>query len=255
MRQPAISKHLRVSGAGRGSSTGEAGPVAATSTGAGPLRDIADWVGPRYQHHWEKKASNRLEHVLPATYRIWRRTGTMETTMSPTGGSTRGSTDTTTIYSEGGRPRLERTFDAPREPSGRAMTERDRVRSGGARRTPTTKVVELDVRPGGCVENSWAGPRPRQRELLRRVSLFQETQRLRGGRFVFDVDAASGRSAGRRPLALEDLRGPPSQGEPGVRGTWAPPTPWEGPSAETGPVVAKGALRTWDRLADLLAEG
>ena len=72
----------------------------------------------------------------------------METTMTTTR-IDRGSTPTTTIYSEGGDLVYERTFDAPRELVWKAMTDPAIVpRWWGPHGTRTT-VVEMDVRPGG----------------------------------------------------------------------------------------------------------
>ena len=73
----------------------------------------------------------------------------METTMTATR-IDRGSTDTTTIYSEGGDLVFERTFDAPRELVWKAMTEADRVPKWWGKKDSTTNVVEMDVRPGGA---------------------------------------------------------------------------------------------------------
>ena len=61
----------------------------------------------------------------------------------------RGSTDTTTIYSEGGDLVFERTFDAPRERVWKAFTDPEIVPRWWGQHGTTTTVVEMDVRPGG----------------------------------------------------------------------------------------------------------
>ncbi|MEA2632614.1 MAG: hypothetical protein QOE66_2833, partial [Chloroflexota bacterium] len=72
----------------------------------------------------------------------------METTMAPTR-IDRGSTATTSIYSEGGDLTFERTFDAPRELVWKAMTDPAQVPNWWGPKNTTTTVVEMDVRPGG----------------------------------------------------------------------------------------------------------
>ena len=61
----------------------------------------------------------------------------------------RGSTPTTTIYSEGGDLVFERTFDAPRERVWQAFTDPEIVPRWWGRHGTTTTVAEMDVRPGG----------------------------------------------------------------------------------------------------------
>ena len=72
----------------------------------------------------------------------------METTMTATR-IDRGSTDTMTIYSEGGDLVFERTFDAPREQVWKAFTDPELVPRWWGQHGTTTTVVEMDVRPGG----------------------------------------------------------------------------------------------------------
>lgn len=61
----------------------------------------------------------------------------------------RGSTATTTIYSEGGDLVYERTFDAPRELVWRANTDADLIPRWWGPRRHSTRVLDLDLRPGG----------------------------------------------------------------------------------------------------------
>ena len=61
----------------------------------------------------------------------------------------RGSTPSTTIYSEGGDLFFERTFDAPRALVWRGFTDPELIPRWWGRHGTTTEVVEMDVRPGG----------------------------------------------------------------------------------------------------------
>ena len=72
----------------------------------------------------------------------------METTMTATR-IDRGSTETTTIYSEGGDLIFERTFDAPRERVWKAFMDPEIVPRWWGPHGTTTIVAEMDVRPGG----------------------------------------------------------------------------------------------------------
>ncbi len=73
----------------------------------------------------------------------------METTMTATR-IDRGSTDNTTIYSEGGDLVFERTFDAPRDLVWKAFTDPEIVPRWWGPHGTTTTVAEMDVRPGGA---------------------------------------------------------------------------------------------------------
>jgi uncharacterized protein YndB with AHSA1/START domain len=69
----------------------------------------------------------------------------METTMDRID---RGSTDSTTIYSEGTELVFERTFDAPRALVWKAFTDPDLIPRWWGPHGTTTTVVDMDVRPG-----------------------------------------------------------------------------------------------------------
>jgi uncharacterized protein YndB with AHSA1/START domain len=71
----------------------------------------------------------------------------METTMDRID---RGSTDSTTIYSEGTELVFERTFDAPRALVWKAFTDPDLIPRWWGPHGTTTTVVDMDVRPGGA---------------------------------------------------------------------------------------------------------
>ena len=61
----------------------------------------------------------------------------------------RGSTDSTTIYSEGPDLVFERTFDATREQVWKAFTDPELVPRWWGPHGTTATVAEMDVRPGG----------------------------------------------------------------------------------------------------------
>ena len=61
----------------------------------------------------------------------------------------RGSTDTTTIYSEGGDLVFERTFSATVDQVWKAFTDPTLVPRWWGPHGTTTVVTEMDVRPGG----------------------------------------------------------------------------------------------------------
>ena len=72
----------------------------------------------------------------------------METTMTATR-IDRGSTETTTIYSDGADLVFERTFDAPREQVWKAFTDPELIPRWWGPHGTTTTVAEMDVRVGG----------------------------------------------------------------------------------------------------------
>jgi len=61
----------------------------------------------------------------------------------------RGTTETTTVYTEGQDLVMERIFDAPRELVWKVMIDPERVTRWWGPHGYTTTVVEMDVRPGG----------------------------------------------------------------------------------------------------------
>jgi uncharacterized protein YndB with AHSA1/START domain len=171
----------------------------------------------------------------------------METTMATTR-IDRGSTDTTTIYSEDGDLVFERTFDAPRELVWKAMTEADRIPKWWGKRDSTTTVVEMDVRPGGAWKFISSGP---GRDDVTFYGEFLEVDPPKGysWTFMFDVEGV-GPMGGPETHTLEDL----GDGRTTVRsvGHMGSPEAIEGALASG---MVGGAIETWDRLADLLSEG
>ena len=170
----------------------------------------------------------------------------METTMSATR-IDRGSTDTTTIYSECGDLVFERTFDAPRERVWKAFTDADQVPHWWGPHGTTTTVTEMDVRPGGRWRYVSSAP---DREDVAFYGEYLEVTPPSGYKwtFMFDVDGA-GPQGGPETFILEDVNGKTKVTSIGHMGS---PEIIEGALA-TG--MVGGAIETWDRLEALLAKG
>ncbi len=158
----------------------------------------------------------------------------------------RGSTDTTTIYSEGGELTYERIFDAPRELVWKANTDRDLIPRWWGPHRVSTRVEEMDVRPGG----KWrfvsvaadGGEHTFYGEYLEVV----EPERIKWT-FMFDVEGA-GPQGGPETLTLEDL----GDGRTRMKAVSHMGTE----EALEGALVTgmtEGAIETWDRLEALLA--
>jgi uncharacterized protein YndB with AHSA1/START domain len=159
----------------------------------------------------------------------------------------RGSTETTTIYSEGGDLVFERTFDAPRELVWKAFTEPDRIPRWWGPKGTTTSVVQMDVRPGGAWRYISHAP---DREDVAFYGEYLEIDPPNGFKwtFMFDVEGM-GPQGGPETFVLEDVGGRTKVTSTGHMGS---PEIIEGALA-TG--MVGGAIETWDRLAAMLAEG
>ena len=169
----------------------------------------------------------------------------METTMTATR-IDRGSTATTTIYSEGGDLVFERTFDAPRELVWRALTDPQQVPRWWGPKGTTTTVVEMDVRPGGKWRYISHAPDRADQAFF---GEYLEIDPPKGYKwtFMFDVEGM-GPQGGPETFVLEDLGGRTRIISTGHMGS---AEIIEGALA-TG--MVGGAIETWDRLAALLAE-
>jgi len=159
----------------------------------------------------------------------------------------RGSTPTTTIYSEGGDLVYERTFDAPRALVWEALTDPAIIPRWWGPHGTTTTVVEMDVRPGGRWRFDSSAP---DRE---DVSFFGEYLEIEppariSWTFLFDVDG-SGPQGGPEDFVLEEV-----DGRTTVRSTSHMGSA-EVIDAALATGMTKGAIETWDRLEALLAEG
>jgi len=159
----------------------------------------------------------------------------------------RGSTDTTTIYSEGGDLSFVRTFDAPRERVWQAFTDPAIVPLWWGQKGSTTVVEEMDVRVGGTwrYRSSNAG-----REDVTFFGEYLEIDPPNGFRwtFIFDVDGM-GPQGGPETFVFEEVGGRTRVTSTGHLGTV---DVLEGALAMG---MVGGAIETWDRLAALLAEG
>jgi uncharacterized protein YndB with AHSA1/START domain len=182
--------------------------------------------------------------LISAMYRI--RSREMETTMTATR-IDRGSTDTTTIYSEGGDLVFERTFDAPRDLVWKAFTDPEIVPRWWGPHGTTTTVAKMDVRPGGAWRYVSSAP---DRDDVTFYGEYLEVTPPAGYKwtFMFDVDGV-GPQGGPETFRLEEVDGKTKVTSIGHMGS---PEIIEGALA-TG--MVSGAIETWDRLAALLSEG
>ena len=159
----------------------------------------------------------------------------------------RGSTETTTIYSEGGDLTYERTFDAPRELVWKAHTDPDLIPRWWGQAGSTTTVAEMDVRPGG--KWRYVSSAPGREDIAFYGEYLEVTPpELIKWTFMFDVEGV-GPMGGPETLTFEDVGGKTLMRAVSHMG-----------SAEvieealaTG--MTGGAIETWDRLDELLAQG
>ena len=158
----------------------------------------------------------------------------------------RGSTDTTTIYSEGGDLVFERTFDAPREIVWKAFTDPDLVPRWWGPKGTTAEVVEMDVRPGGKWRYVSHSP---DRDDVSFYGEYLEVAPPEGYKwtFLFDVEGI-GPQGGPETFTFEEVDGKTKVRSVGHMGS---PEAIEGALA-TG--MVEGAIETWDRVEALLAE-
>lgn len=169
----------------------------------------------------------------------------METTMTGTR-IDRGSTETTTIYSEGGDLVFERTFDAPRERVWKAFTDPELIPRWWGPHGTTTTVEEMDVRPGG----KWRYVSSKgDRDDVAFYGEYLEVTPPQGFKwtFMFDVEGI-GPQGGPETFTFEEVDGKTKVISIGHMGS---PEVIDGALA-TG--MVGGAIETWDRLEALLAE-
>ena len=157
----------------------------------------------------------------------------------------RGSTDTTTIYSERGDLSFERTFDAPREQVWQALTDPKIVPFWWGPHGTTTRVVEMDVRPGGAWRYISSAP---DRDDVAFFGEYLEIDPPAGYKwtFLFDVEG-SGTQGGPETFVLEDV-----DGRTRVRSTSHMGSEVAVEGALAGGMVG-GAIETLDRLDSLLS--
>lgn len=170
----------------------------------------------------------------------------METTMNATR-IDRGSTETTTIYSEGGDLVFERTFDATREQVWSAFTDPEIVPRWWGPHGSTTTVAEMDVRPGGTWRYVSSAVDRDDVAFYGEYLEGSPPERIRWT-FMFDVEGV-GPQGGPEIMTFEDVDGKTKITAISHMGS---PEVIEGALA-TG--MVGGAIETWDRLEALLAEG
>ena len=159
----------------------------------------------------------------------------------------RGSTATTTVYSDGGDLVMERTFDAPREQVWKAFTDPDLVPRWWGPHGTTATVLEMDVRPGGKWRYLSRGPDRDDVTFFGEYLEIQPPERFRWT-FMFDVEGL-GAQGGPETFTFDEVDGRTKVTAVGHMGSVET---LEGALA-TG--MVGGAIETWDRLEALLAEG
>jgi uncharacterized protein YndB with AHSA1/START domain len=159
----------------------------------------------------------------------------------------RGSTETTTIYSEDGDLVFERTFDAPLDKVWKAFTDPEIVPNWWGKHGTTTTVVEMDVRPGGTWRYINSAP---DRDDVVFFGEYLEVDPPRGYKwtFMFDVDGM-GPMGGPESYSFENLGGRTKVVSIGYMGSV------EGVESALSTGMVPGAIETWDRLAQWLAAG
>jgi len=159
----------------------------------------------------------------------------------------RGSTQTTTIYSDGGDLLFERTFDAPREQVWKAFTDPERVAQWWGPKGTTTTVAEMDVRVGGTWRYISRAPDRNDVSFYGEYLEIEPPERFRWT-FLFDVEGV-GAQGGPETFTFDDVDGKTKVTAISHIGSVEA---LEGALA-TG--MVGGAIETWDRLEALLAEG
>jgi uncharacterized protein YndB with AHSA1/START domain len=159
----------------------------------------------------------------------------------------RGSTDTTTIYSEGGDLTYERTFNAPRELVWKAHTDPELVAKWWGPLRHQTRVETMDLRPGGKWRYVSVDADGSEFAFYGEYLEIVPPEKIRWT-FMFDVPEV-GPQGGPETLTLEDL---------GDGRTLMRAVSHMGSSDVIDEALAtgmvEGAIETWDRLDALLAE-
>lgn len=158
----------------------------------------------------------------------------------------RGSTDTTTIYSENGDLTYERTFDAPREAVWKAHIDPELIPQWWGPSGSTTTVAEMDVRPGGAWRYISTGVDGEEMAFYGQYLEVVPPERIKWT-FMFDVPGV-GPQGGPETMTLEDL----GDGRTLLRAVSHMGSEETIEQAlATG--MTQGAIETWDRLDALLA--
>jgi uncharacterized protein YndB with AHSA1/START domain len=153
----------------------------------------------------------------------------------------------TTAYTDGTDLVFERVFDAPRDLVWKVLTDPDRVTHWWGPRGYTTTVVEMDVRPGGrwrWINHTTGGEdAPFKGEYLEVTPPERLVQTQ-----IFDVPGLNDRAAV-NTMVLEDLGG---RTRLTVHSRFPSIEDLEGALAQG---MIRGALETYDRLAEVIANG
>lgn len=153
----------------------------------------------------------------------------------------------TTAYTVGPELVMERVFDAPRDLVWKVLTDPERITNWWGPHGYTTTVVEMDVRPGGrwrWINHTTGGEdAPFKGEYLEVVPPERIVQTQ-----IFDVPGFDDKPAV-NTMTLEDLGG---RTKLVVHSRFPSIEELEGALA-TG--MVRGALETYDRLADEIAKG
>jgi uncharacterized protein YndB with AHSA1/START domain len=159
----------------------------------------------------------------------------------------RGSSKSTTVYSDGGDLTFERTFDAPREQVWKAFTDPNLIPRWWGPHGTTTTVAEMDVRPGGKWRYISRGP---NREEVEFYGEYVKIDPPRGFEwtFMFDVDGL-GPQGGPETFTFDDVGGKTRVTSVARMGSV------EAIDGALSSGMVGGAIETWDRLEALLAKG
>ena len=158
----------------------------------------------------------------------------------------RGSTESTTVYSEGGDLTYERTFDAPRDLVWKAHTDPELVSKWWGPRGHQTRVEQMDLEPGGKWRYVSVDEEGTEFAFYGEYLEIVPPEKIRWT-FMFDIEGV-GPQGGPETLTLEDA---------GDGRTLMRAVSHMG-SAEVidealGTGMVQGAIETWDRLDALLA--
>ena len=157
----------------------------------------------------------------------------------------RGSTDSTTIYSEGGDLTYERTFDAPRELVWKAHTDPELLAKWWGPLGHQTTVEEMDLRPGGKWRYRSEDADGNEFAFYGEYLEIVPPEKIRWT-FMFDVEGV-GPQGGPETVTFEDRDGRTFMRAVSHMGTEA----IIDDALATG--MTQGAIETWDRLDALLA--
>ena len=151
MSMPAISKHLKVLQRAGLIERGREAQWRPCRLAAGPLKDAADWL-EHYRRFWEESVRSPRGLSARATKRANRKR--RSTRMAARNSSAAESTDRELV--------ITRVFDAPRELIWKALTVPEHLEHWWGPKGITSRVHQLDLRPGGTFLYSQRTPEGRK---------------------------------------------------------------------------------------------